>query len=77
MHFLSIFLMSFLLCSSVSLLQGCTSNHDPKVVFPKREKQFPDPFIKNRIRIGGLYSQINWDYMLRREFNPLLWHPKM
>ena len=26
-------------------MQGCTSHRDPKVVFPKREHQFPEPFI--------------------------------
>ncbi len=45
MHFLSMFLMFFVLCSSVPLLQGCTSHRDSKVVFTKRDHQFPDPFI--------------------------------
>lgn len=45
MHYYSIFLIFLALCSSLSLLQGCTSHHDPNVVFPKREHQFPDPFI--------------------------------
>lgn len=45
MHYYSIFLIFLALCSSISLLQGCTSHHDPKVVFPKREHQFPEPFI--------------------------------
>lgn len=45
MHYYFIFLIFLALCSSISLLQGCTSHHDPKVVFPKREHQFPDPFI--------------------------------
>ncbi len=45
MHSLSIFLMFLALCSSVALLQGCTSNHNPKAVFPEREHQFPEPFI--------------------------------
>lgn len=45
MYHTSIFLMSLMLCGSVPLLQGCTPNSKPKTVFPKREHQFPDPFI--------------------------------
>lgn len=45
MHSLSIFLMFLALCGSAPLLQGCTSNREPKAVFPKREHQFPEPFI--------------------------------
>lgn len=30
---------------SVPLLQGCTSNRDPKAFFPERKYQFPKPFI--------------------------------
>ncbi len=45
MHYTSIFLMFLILCSSVPLLQGCTSHREPKVVFPNQEHQFPDPFI--------------------------------
>ena len=32
-------------CSSVSLLQGCSSHRAPKVVFPNTVYQFPEPFI--------------------------------
>lgn len=45
MPYSSIFLMFLMLCSSVPLLQGCSSHREPKVVFPKREHQFPDTFI--------------------------------
>jgi len=34
-----------MLSGSVLFLQGCTSHRNPKVVFPKRVHQFPDPFI--------------------------------
>ena len=44
MYYTSIFLMFLMLCGSVTL-QGCTSNRDPKVVSPKREHQFTEPFI--------------------------------
>lgn len=45
MYYNSIFLIFLMLCSSVPLLQGCTSNREPKVVFPKREHKFSEPFI--------------------------------
>ena len=45
MHYHSILLIFLTLCCGVSLLQGCTANQDPKVVFPKREHNFPEPFI--------------------------------
>lgn len=45
MYYVSIFLMFFALCSSAPLLQGCTSNRDPKAFFPERKYQFPKPFI--------------------------------
>ena len=45
MHYPSLFLMFIMLCGSVPLLQGCTSHRAAKVVFPKREHQFPEPFI--------------------------------
>ena len=35
----------FVLCISVPLLHSCTSHREPEVVFPKREHQFPKPFI--------------------------------
>ena len=41
----SMVLMFLMLCSSIPLLQGCTFNRDPKIVFPEREFQFPAPFI--------------------------------
>ncbi len=41
----SMVLMFLMLCSSIPLLQGCTFNRDPKIVFPEREFQFPVPFI--------------------------------
>lgn len=37
--------MFIMLCGSMPLFQGCTSNRGPKVVFPKREHQFQEPFI--------------------------------
>lgn len=45
MHYPSLFLMFIMLGGSFPLLQGCTSNRDPKVVFPNREHQFTEPFI--------------------------------
>ena len=45
MYYAFIFLIFLMLCGSVPLLQGCTSNREPKVVFPIREHQFPEPFI--------------------------------
>ena len=45
MHYALILLMFLVLGSSVPLLQGCTSDHPPKVVFPNRAYQFPKPFI--------------------------------
>ena len=45
MHYHSMFFIFLTLCCSVPLLQGCTSHRDPKVVFPKREHQFPEPFV--------------------------------
>jgi hypothetical protein len=45
MNHTSLFLMFLLLCGSVPLLQGCASVREPKAVFPKREHQFPVPFI--------------------------------
>ena len=41
----SIFFIFLTFCGGVSLLQGCTSHKEPKVVFPKREHQFPNSFI--------------------------------
>lgn len=45
MHYALIFLMFLVLGSSVPLLQGCTSDRPPQVVFPNRAYQFPKPFI--------------------------------
>lgn len=45
MYYISMYIMFLLLCFGVPLLQGCTSNRQPKVVFPKRVHQFPEPFI--------------------------------
>ena len=45
MHYVSIFLIFLALGGSVPLLQGCTSNRDPKAFFPERKYQFPKPFI--------------------------------
>lgn len=45
MYYVSILLMFLALCSSVPLLQGCSSHRDPKAVFPERKYQFPEPFI--------------------------------
>ncbi len=45
MYYVSMFLMFFALCSSIPLLQGCTSHLEPKVVFPERKYQFPKSFI--------------------------------
>ena len=40
-----IFRMFLTLCSFVFLLQGCSPRRSPKIVFPKSEFQFPEPFI--------------------------------
>ncbi len=64
MHYHSIFLLFLALCGSVSLMPGCTSHSDPKVVFPKREHQFPDPFI-----VG---SEIVTTFSFTNEGNALL-----
>ena len=45
MHYPSLFLMFIMLCGSFPLLQGCTSNRAPKVVFQNRVHQFTEPFI--------------------------------
>ena len=45
MHYPSLFLMFIMLCSSISLLQGCTSNRASKVVFSKETHKFSEPFI--------------------------------
>ncbi len=45
MYYGSIFLMFLILGSSIPLLQGCGSHRAPKIVFPKQEHQFPEPFI--------------------------------
>ena len=44
MYHVSLLLM-FLALGGIPLLQGCTSHREPKAVFPKREHQFPEPFI--------------------------------
>ena len=45
MYYTFILLMFLALGGNVLLLQGCTSNREPKAVFSKREHQFPTPFI--------------------------------
>ena len=58
MYYPSIFLMFLMLCGSVPLLQGCTFNRAPKVVFPKQEHQFPVPFIVG-LEIVTIFSFTN------------------
>lgn len=58
MNYHSILLIFLALCGSVSLLSGCTYSRDPKVVFPIREYQFPDPFIVGS-KIVTTFSFIN------------------
>lgn len=58
MYYASIFLMFLMLCGSVPLLQGCTSNRAPKVVFSKQEHQFPEPFIVGS-EIATIFSFTN------------------
>ena len=58
MNYNSIFIIFLALCVSVSLLLGCTSPKEPKVVIPKLEHKFPEPFIVGS-EIATVFSFIN------------------
>ena len=40
-----IYLILLTLCNSILLMQGCSSDRVPKVVFSNNAHQFPEPFI--------------------------------